>query len=990
MKNRKRIGAFIKKLKNKKISHNVLPDSYKNNSSIIELEKQLGTRIISLKGFDVIRNNFFVNEEIFDLKKEKVIDTNSITFEVFDDYYNYLNGKIYDNACYYMYKFDSTTIDKYNIDLKQINYTSLINYTVDDYSINNYLDKFEEQYNKAEEIKEFIEDCVKKIYKCSSPSELNRFFSKIEKSDKYIEKIKFVLLFQYIKDNPQNAFDILINSINMGYHIISPEELSIFFNSKAVIEKIDYNLSDKNEKEIKKRLKKLRSFREDYDSNNYDKKVECFFDNEINYYQYTECYCRFKTPRIPIRIRYFFKTLNELSKFLKGDLSDCDFSFSKLKNEEILNYKINSKTKFSIFYHKVNSNIKKKYEEDEFVVDVDFIDDNNNVIYSITKKFKYFFDFVYFLKNDLSNSDLLFCDGLANIEKENDINFDNAHIRSNIMDELNIKYDISKKERKLYYSDETLSNEKNTKVQLYSKREITVSDFERYGSNRIISYVSDIHLDFKIKECKTLYDIEYTIKKIVRELLEECSSILLIAGDVAANYNLYKLFVEELGAYAKSKYIKVFFTVGNHEICGFPSTSRDVKTYEIIETCYNLLRKNDMFLVYNNLYYFDDDGVNELKYNELQKMSLDEIKSKLRMTYLVITGGLGFPEYCEKNNEDDSKKRVFSQRDIIETKIFEDLYLKIVECIPEKNTIVLTHFPKINCKVNKDYIKNWVYVNGHTHRNYYYDDGECRIYADNQLGYENNKIFLKKFSIEYDYDLFSDYEDGIYEITRDEYNSFYRGKKSITMTYTRSGYIYMLKKKGYYCFIKPNSSNGLSILNGGSLKALKYKDINYYYDNMDYQVMLHKKPLDMYSSYQEKVSIFVKKIGGSGRIHGCIVDIDFNNHIYVNPFDGTLSGYYAYDIIEKYVYKNIPSLLKARLPQLYLNYEKLLQSKEENTLAIIAESNDIVTKPTFYDSTDIYNASREIKKMQRLKSGILTTWVHEEISEEHLLDYKDM
>ena len=990
MKKRKRIGTFIKQLKNKKISHNNLPDVYKNNSSIIELEKQLGTRNFTSKGFDIINNNFFVNEEIIDFKTGKVEDNNNFIFETFEDYYNFLGGKIYDNACYYMYKFDSDTIDRYDIDLKKINYISLINNTIEDITISNYLKNFDEQYENGEIVKKFIDESIKKICDCKSSRELKNFIEQLMKKNVYSKKVKDVLIFNFIRFKPQIAFDILIDSINKDYLIITPEELCVYYSTDAVMGKIDYALSERSKSDKIRKIKKLKNFSEDYNSNNYQKKYDCSFDNEINYYQCTELYYRFKNPRIPIYVRYYFKELSELARFLGGDLSNCDFSFSKLKNEEILSYKVNTNTKFSILNQNVHLKTNKKYENDEFIVDIDFMNDDNNVIYSIRKKFKYFFDFVYFFKNDLSNSDLLFCDGLANIEKDNNIIFDNAHIRSNIMDKLNIKYDTSKKERNLYYSNETLSNEKDTKVQLYSKRELAVSDLEWYKSNKIISYVSDIHLDFKIKNCKTLYDVEYTIKRIVKELLEDCSSTLLIAGDVASNYNLYKLFIEELGLYVKSKDIKIFCTLGNHEFFGLSRFINDIKNYEIIETYYNLLKKNNMFLVYNNLYFFDDYGINELRYSEIQKMNLDEIKNKLRMTYLVITGGLGFPEYCEKNNYADGKNRVFSQNDILETKIFEDLYLKLIECIAERNTIVLTHFPKINCRINKDYVKNWVYVNGHTHRNYYYDDGECRIYADNQLGYENNQIFLKKLSVEYDYDLFYDYEDGIYEITRDQYISFYRGKKNIAMTYNRSGYIYMLKKNDYYCFIKPNSSNGLSILNGGALKSLKYKDINYYYDNMDYQIMLHKKPLDIYSGYQEKVSNFVKKIGGLGRIHGCIVDIDFNNHIYVNPFDGTLSGYYAYDIIEKYVYKNIHSLLKARLPQLYFNYEKLLQSKEENTLAIIAESNDIVTKSTFYDSTDIYNASREIKKMQRLKSGILTTWVHKEIDEETLLEYKDM
>lgn len=191
--------------------------------------------------------------------------------------------------------------------------------------------------------------------------------------------------------------------------------------------------------------------------------------------------------------------------------------------------------------------------------------------------------------------------------------------------------------------------------------------------------------------------------------------------------------------------------------------------------------------------------------------------------------------------------------------------------------------------------------------------------------------------------------------------------------YNRDGKIFMLKKKGYYCFIKPSKS-GLSILNGGESQSLDINDINYYYENMDSQMALNKDPLERYSKYQQIISDQVKKIGGSGEIHGSIVDIDSFNHIYVNPFDGTLSGYFAYHIVDKFVFANIPSLLRVKCPKLYDNYRKMLGSNKSNELIVKGQSIKIVLKPTYYPSTDIYKASREIKKMQKLNNGILTIW----------------
>ena len=142
---------------------------------------------------------------------------------------------------------------------------------------------------------------------------------------------------------------------------------------------------------------------------------------------------------------------------------------------------------------------------------------------------------------------------------------------------------------------------------------------------------------------------------------------------------------------------------------------------------------------------------------------------------------------------------------------------------------------------------------------------------------------------------------------------------------------------------------------------------------MDGMVYTIKKPLDKYNAYQKHVAEFVRKIGGAGTIHGCIVDIDFYNHIYVNPFDLTVSGYYALDMIRKTVYPSIPALLEEQCPQLYTQYMLLLKGDSEFPLALIQRS-DIASQPQEYLSTDIYAASREIKKMQKLFSNILCYW----------------
>ena len=132
-------------------------------------------------------------------------------------------------------------------------------------------------------------------------------------------------------------------------------------------------------------------------------------------------------------------------------------------------------------------------------------------------------------------------------------------------------------------------------------------------------------------------------------------------------------------------------------------------------------------------------------------------------------------------------------------------------------------------------------------------------------------------------------------------------------------------------------------------------------------------PLDKFTQFQKRISEAIRRIGGSGNIHGAIVDIDFFNHVYVNPLDMTITGYWASDIINKVVYPTIPALLEAEGPKLYEQYKNDIMDKNDNVL-LAAQNIDLSLIPQKYLETNIYTASRKIRKMQRLNSNILTLW----------------
>lgn len=142
-------------------------------------------------------------------------------------------------------------------------------------------------------------------------------------------------------------------------------------------------------------------------------------------------------------------------------------------------------------------------------------------------------------------------------------------------------------------------------------------------------------------------------------------------------------------------------------------------------------------------------------------------------------------------------------------------------------------------------------------------------------------------------------------------------------------HIIMLKKENIYMFfIEDTEKNRLYLLSGGICMRMEITDIDYYYNNMVPFANYIKQELKEYNNTLKKISVMVKKIGGEGKIHGCIIDIDYYNHIYLNPQDGSIKAYYAENKSERDEYSSIEDLLENNLPKLFSNYKQLISSQK--------------------------------------------------------------
>lgn len=989
------IKKIIRQLKKKEIRVFDVSEEYENEIQIVTFERKAGLRITGKKGFDIISNSFFVEETLIhiDTDSEQRKKDIFVSFDDFDSYFDFLNGDIYENACYTFCPFSKISISK-RIDAKKLMARkAFIEDTIDDYSLS-LSNKEQEDYEEGKQIHKSCQQWNKKFSNCNSYDELVKVVENYKKSKiSSIVDVSF-FFFQYIFADVENKkrFSIIMEYMSSGaypeYKIINA--LCSIYDPDDVMQSFNYSSGSKGT--IYKHKKKLKEYIDLLKEGEIDFYSKAFFDKKTHYYcEEIKGYQKDNTY-FPITTIYrYFDTFDEFVNYRNRDLTHCDLSDALECNADFSKYIVDKTTKLPIHADmEVAYSVKKYYHDGKFYVVQKWLNKSGSILKEYNHTFKYFFDFVVFLKGNLSNTDLLFCDGLDNLTQWDFIDFTGAKMKSNLCEKFGLQYDTYVINLNVIESFECIEkNESETALVLQSSRDLIsevagrdLSNFDLVFDNKCqrVHYISDLHLMHRIQNagCRSKEDVIYVIQKIVDTITNEAGSLLLIDGDVASDIGIFQLFVKTLSQTLRRK-TQVVFTLGNHELWSFPGFQIE----QIVSKYRTILEEHGMYLLHNDLLYKEDcglladpkAGIHLIKYHDLCKMNELQIADRLRSARYVILGGLGFSGYNTEFNADNGIYRMAVDRttEIKESKIFEDLYNRLCPILSNKNIIILTHTPKKDWCRETEPDKNYVYVSGHTHRNFFHDDGEYRVYSDNQVGYHIENPHLKTFLIDNDYDCFSDYEDGIFEITSEQYNDFYRGK-NIPMTFQREvNVLYMLKKNGYYCFIHKSRSGSLTILNGGNMKKLEIQDVQYYYDNMDTMISTIKTPLDKFTSFQKRIADMVKQIGGIGAIHGSIVDIDFYNHIYVNPFDLSITGYWASDIINKIVYPSIPALLEKNCPVMFGEYVKLLKGNSENPLALKQQTNITVLPQTYLD-TDIYKASREIKKMQKLSSNILTSW----------------
>ena len=567
------------------------------------------------------------------------------------------------------------------------------------------------------------------------------------------------------------------------------------------------------------------------------------------------------------------------------------------------------------------------------------------------------------------------------------------------------EYSISTKEDYKFYTDnpDSRKDKVNSLISIDDKSLVVYSgpigpdlaDIKFY-------YMSDLHLDHKIMKRlgpeATDADINDFIHSVALSIRPDCSEqyhhFNLFAGDTSFEPNVAALFYDLIKGMSGNPW-GTFAVLGNHELWA-KRPDESVKEFaEKMDKLWpiQLLQNDVVFINWNEKGNWREKWSllepTKYSYDEIMGISDSELRRLCKRSVSIIVAGMGFSGYDPVWNVSSGMYNgtISPEEDLRETVIFESLYDRMAKIAGDMSVIVLTHTPK-HCWSKKPYVGGWTYVNGHTHHNSCTDVDGARIYSDNQIGYyrDPKSIKFKSFSYECSHDIFEHYSDGIHRVSHQEFIDFHHSK-AINCSITREGTIYMLKNRGYYMFIFRNKEGKLLQMKSGKLSKLSNKNIDYYLQMMPRYVECVRRFLKPYSEYQQGISRVVKSFTGDGRIHGCIVDIDYYNHLYVNPFDGTVTPYFAEDKERKWVYPSVRALLKDKAPyKLYKLDEMYPEQQDANTfesdsqdnvMALFKPSNDDAPESeiTYVADQEIYESSLLIYEFQRTEfNHIIRVW----------------
>lgn len=509
-----------------------------------------------------------------------------------------------------------------------------------------------------------------------------------------------------------------------------------------------------------------------------------------------------------------------------------------------------------------------------------------------------------------------------------------------------------------------------------------------------IFYISDIHLDMKIAAPFMAQDvdslkakqIEKAVDKKAAELaksyfdqLRSNRTVILIGGDTAGDPYLFGLFAKGLKRHGLPPE-RTFFVLGNHELRDDSYGIEDKDEYQkLVDSYREALAPYGMRLLENELYIpgYDEGRGIVLQADQIKGLSKRGATILFGACPFAVFGAMGHSRLDALNPKPiglDGGVEANNSLNVHLADLANQLVEKLEEVLPDGRTqIVLTHTPPYFWSPN-DPAAGFYFVYGHLHENMKKIYGRIRYYGDNMVGEEELPLVFKSFFIGMAIDPFANIGDGIREISPEMYSDFNSSRSIVAKARRGLQHIYLVKRGDYCAFFGRREGHSLLILNGGAVRRVQNQDLHYYFDHLTEYVRAATDLLRPFLKMRHDLSNDVKLIGGFGDEHGAIVDIDFYNHVFLNPLDGTRTCYFATSTADKYVFPNLASLLASHCPNLLPRFNHLPAIRKESW----GKGGKSSSKGIRETRTDIYRYSNLIYALEYiLKSKVVRVWVDE-------------
>ncbi len=428
----------------------------------------------------------------------------------------------------------------------------------------------------------------------------------------------------------------------------------------------------------------------------------------------------------------------------------------------------------------------------------------------------------------------------------------------------------------------------------------------------------------------------------------------------------------------------LYTILGNHEFWDFASYDACLTAYEDLFSSLRIRFLNSSIESLGRYQRPVQRNSNDLLTREENPVFYD--LQMLSNSNVLIVGGVG---YARNNPQFNANQMIYSaaispelESRLSEKWISEYQKARDLAAKHYSTLIVFSHMPPSDWLPDDELPENCVFICGHTHRNLtFFCERNSYIIADNQVGYHNNSFFFRKALLYKPRNPFAAAPDGYHTISLLEYKEFSwyfqeTPGTGILERYVRKNenHLYMVKRNGYYGFFL-STQNGIYICNGGQIRKVgEPADIAIYDLLFTAMVDCYLRALSPLRRVQERVSEAIKSFGGTGDIHGSIVDIDFFNHIMFDMDNHCVRFYYSPSPGRVQYYSDLTALIHDQRPLLETSYlqsgyaslfqsDKLMPGESETELINVSLT------------SNGYRSSRRINALQRLfDKQILRDW----------------